>query len=98
MASTDLLVPGLGELAGGSLREERLDLLTKRITAAGLGEARGQEFLCCDLRRRNGSSIQSTLALCRLCLLLDPRQLDWYLDLRRFGSAPHGGESLERFS
>ena len=31
MAAADLLVPGIGELCGGSQREERLDLLTKRI-------------------------------------------------------------------
>uniref|UniRef100_A0A3P9IJQ5 asparagine--tRNA ligase n=1 Tax=Oryzias latipes TaxID=8090 RepID=A0A3P9IJQ5_ORYLA len=49
-AAVDLLVPGVGELCGGSLREERLDLLRSR-----LGE---------------------------------------YLDLRRFGSVPHGGFGL----
>ena len=31
VAAADLLVPGIGELCGGSQREERLDLLTKRI-------------------------------------------------------------------
>uniref|UniRef100_A0A3Q3VK37 Aminoacyl-transfer RNA synthetases class-II family profile domain-containing protein n=1 Tax=Mola mola TaxID=94237 RepID=A0A3Q3VK37_MOLML len=55
-AAVDLLVPGVGELCGGSLREERLDLLRTR---AGL---------------------QDTYS--------------WYLDLRRFGSVPHGGFGL----
>jgi len=32
----DLLVPGVGELIGGSQREERLDLLEKRIEELGL--------------------------------------------------------------
>lgn len=38
MASTELLVPGLGEIAGGSQREERLDALERRIAACGLGQ------------------------------------------------------------
>ncbi|CAL8374935.1 unnamed protein product [Gadus morhua 'NCC'] len=55
-AAVDLLVPGVGELCGGSLREDRLDLLTARLSQAGMEDT-----------------------------------YDWYLDLRRFGSAPHGG-------
>ena len=31
VAAADLLVPGIGELIGGSQREERLDVLTERI-------------------------------------------------------------------
>ena len=53
----DLLVPGMGELAGGSLREHRLSRLEQVISAAGL----------------------------------DADQYEWYLDLRRYGSIPHGG-------
>ncbi|KAM3874764.1 asparaginyl-tRNA synthetase [Diretmus argenteus] len=55
-AAVDLLVPGVGELCGGSLREERPDLLSARLAQAGLEDT-----------------------------------YDWYLDLRRFGSVPHGG-------
>ena len=36
VAATDLLVPRIGELIGGSQREERLDALDARITAFGL--------------------------------------------------------------
>ncbi|KAA0702335.1 putative asparagine--tRNA ligase, mitochondrial [Triplophysa tibetana] len=55
-AAVDLLVPGVGELCGGSLREERLELLKGRLARTGLEE---------------------TYA--------------WYLQLREFGSTPHGG-------
>uniref|UniRef100_A0AAY5F5U1 asparagine--tRNA ligase n=1 Tax=Electrophorus electricus TaxID=8005 RepID=A0AAY5F5U1_ELEEL len=59
VAALDLLVPGVGELCGGSLREERLDLLKARLARAGL---------------------ESSYA--------------WYLQLRQFGSVPHGGFGL----
>jgi len=36
VAATDLLVPGVGELIGGSQREERLDVLSRRIEAMGM--------------------------------------------------------------
>ncbi|KAM9359771.1 asparaginyl-tRNA synthetase [Symphorus nematophorus] len=58
-AAVDLLVPGVGELCGGSLREERLDLLRARLEEVGLEDT-----------------------------------YSWYLDLRRFGSVPHGGFGL----
>lgn len=38
VAAADMLVPGVGELIGGSQREERLDLLTSRITDMGMDE------------------------------------------------------------
>ena len=59
------VAPRIGEIIGGSQREERLDLLKSRIEESGLP--------------------------------LEPYW--WYLDLRRFGSAPHAGFGLgfERF-
>jgi asparaginyl-tRNA synthetase len=60
VAATDLLVPRLGEIIGGSQREERLDVLEAQM-------------------RRRG---------------MDPAHLQHYLDLRRFGTAPHGGFGL----
>ena len=60
VAAMDVLVPRIGELIGGSQREERLDRLEARI--AELGQ--------------------------------HPEDYWWYLDLRRFGSAPHAGFGL----
>ncbi|XP_057264546.1 probable asparagine--tRNA ligase, mitochondrial isoform X3 [Pezoporus wallicus] len=56
VAAVDLLVPGVGELCGGSLREERLPFLESRLQRLGLADT-----------------------------------YQWYLDLRKFGSVPHGG-------
>jgi asparaginyl-tRNA synthetase len=60
VAAMDVLFPGIGEIIGGSQREERYDRLMKRITELGLPE----------------------------------KELWWYLDLRKFGSAPHAGFGL----
>ena len=56
----DLLVPKIGEIIGGSQREENYDLLFERIRAQGL---KTEDYW-------------------------------WYLDLRKFGSAPHSGFGL----
>jgi len=60
VAAMDVLVPKIGEIIGGSQREERLDILEMRMQQTGIP--------------------------------LD--NLQWYLDLRRFGSAPHAGFGL----
>jgi len=60
VAAMDILFPGIGEMIGGSQREERLDKLTQRM----------QE------------------------LNIPQDELWWYLDTRRFGSAPHSGFGL----
>ncbi len=49
VAATDLLVPGVGELIGGSQREERLDVLTQRMQEKGLSIEEYSWYL--DLRR-----------------------------------------------
>lgn len=56
----DVLVPRLGEIIGGSEREDRHDLLVRRIQEMGL----------------------------------DPKDYWWYLELRKYGSAPHSGFGL----
>lgn len=60
----DLVVPDLGELAGGSMREHRLDRLQGNIRHHNLEAAAAG------------------------------KALGWYVDLRRWGSPPHGGFGL----
>jgi asparaginyl-tRNA synthetase len=56
----DILFPGIGEIVGGSQREERLDVLQQKMEQLGI----------------------------------DEKELWWYLDLRRFGTAVHSGFGL----
>ncbi|MFN0728217.1 asparagine--tRNA ligase [Polaribacter gochangensis] len=56
----DVLFPGIGEIVGGSQREERLDVLKEKMAA----------------------------------LDIDERELWWYLDLRKYGTAVHSGFGL----
>ena len=49
VAAADCLVPGIGEIIGGSQREERLDVLQRRIEELGMDESQYQYYL--DLRR-----------------------------------------------
>ncbi len=60
VANFDLLVPGVGELIGGSVREANYQKLLKRIKE----------------------------------LKIDSQELDWYLDLRRFGGGRSAGFGL----
>jgi asparaginyl-tRNA synthetase len=56
----DIVCPQIGELIGGSVREERFDRLVGRMKE----------------------------------LSMDMSDLEWYLDLRRYGSVPHAGFGL----
>ncbi len=56
----DILFPKIGEIIGGSQREENLETLRRRIVEMNMSE----------------------------------ESLDWYLDTRRFGTAPHSGFGL----
>ncbi len=60
VAAMDILFPGIGEIVGGSQREERLDMLEKRMAE----------------------------------MHIPADELYWYLDTRRFGTAPHAGFGL----
>ena len=52
VAACDMLVPGVGEIIGGSQREERYDVLLQRIREMGLDEDNYDWYL--DLRRFGG--------------------------------------------
>ena len=60
VAAVDVLVPGIGEIIGGSQREENYDVLVNRMQELGL----------------------------------DPKDYDWYLDLRKYGTNKHAGFGL----
>ena len=49
VAAMDCLVPGVGEIVGGSQREERLDVLERRIAELGMNPDQYRYY--CDLRR-----------------------------------------------
>ena len=49
VAAADCLVPGIGEIIGGSQREERLDVLERRIAELGMDVGQYRYYL--DLRR-----------------------------------------------
>ena len=53
VAAADLLVPGIGEIIGGSQREERYDVLLDRIRELGLNEEDYSWYL--DLRKYGGT-------------------------------------------
>ncbi len=53
VAAMDMLVPGVGELIGGSQREERFDTLRGRMAELGLSEETYSWYL--DLRRYGGA-------------------------------------------
>ncbi|KAI1813690.1 asparaginyl-tRNA synthetase [Poronia punctata] len=71
----DLLVPEFCELAGGSMREHRLDNLIESMRAHGLNPSAAP-------KDPSGASEGTD------------DNLDWYLDLRRWGCPPHGGFGL----
>lgn len=75
VAGMDLLVPKIGELVGGSVREERYDLLHEKMAQLGLASG--------DNSGADGESEGENAG-----------DLDWYLDLRRFGTVPHAGWGL----
>ncbi|HQC42196.1 MAG TPA: asparagine--tRNA ligase [Verrucomicrobiota bacterium] len=60
VAATDLLLPGVGEIIGGSQREDNLEKLERRMKELNM---KREDYW-------------------------------WYLDLRRFGTAPHSGFGL----
>ncbi|KAL8917064.1 MAG: hypothetical protein Q9208_008180 [Pyrenodesmia sp. 3 TL-2023] len=80
-ACFDLLLPDLCEVVGGSLREHRLQPLMTSMQRRNKSQAADPQGAPSDLNNPTAS-------------LETGNTLDWYLDLRRFGSVPHGGFGL----
>ncbi|WFD33776.1 3-hydroxyisobutyryl-CoA hydrolase [Malassezia cuniculi] len=55
VACFDMLVPNVGELTGGSVREEREDVLAQRIVECGLENSSQMSWYTQDLRRYGGA-------------------------------------------
>ena len=53
MAAADLLAPGIGEIIGGSQREERVDILESRMRALGMAVEDYDWYM--DLRKYGGA-------------------------------------------
>ncbi len=60
VAAVDMLVPGIGELCGGSQREERLDVLTNRIEELGMNV---EDYAWYVNTRRYGTNIHAGYGL-----------------------------------
>ena len=60
VAAVDMLVPGIGELCGGSQREERLDVLTNRIKELGMNE---EDYAWYTNTRRYGTNVHAGYGL-----------------------------------
>ncbi|KAK8182991.1 hypothetical protein BKA81DRAFT_325879 [Phyllosticta paracitricarpa] len=83
VACFDLLVPDTCELVGGSLREHRLPELLAAMDSHGL-----------KVPTLSGASEEQNSREMNLQSSDDDAGLQWYADLRRFGSVPHGGYGL----
>ncbi|MCJ1392416.1 asparaginyl-tRNA synthetase [Xylographa bjoerkii] len=79
-ACFDLLLPEACEVVGGSLREHRLKPLLRAMQEHSLLPVARSE----DHTSGNASLAKSP----------ESSNLDWYVDLRRYGSVPHGGFGL----
>ncbi|KAL4809148.1 hypothetical protein BDV18DRAFT_134039 [Aspergillus unguis] len=82
--SFDLLLPGIGEVCSGGLREHRLDMLIDTM--------RKKRFL----RKNPGPVPESNApADAQPYPYLHPgedlQSVEWFADLRRWGTSPHGG-------
>jgi asparaginyl-tRNA synthetase len=86
VACFDLLLPEVSEVAGGSLREHRLSNLIENMRQHGLIKPR-------ELTE-SGEPASAEPLYPYLSPGEDLSHLQWYTDLRRWGSAPHGGFGL----
>ncbi|KAF2144690.1 uncharacterized protein K452DRAFT_285002 [Aplosporella prunicola CBS 121167] len=88
VACFDLLVPEICELVGGSMREHRLPELLAAMDLHGLRRPSDHDDAA---RGTNSHTIAEPEADVELGSSNKPSDLQWYVDLRRYGSVPHGG-------
>lgn len=81
VACFDLLLPELCEVVGGSMREHRLQQLSQSMHNHGLDVSAA-------------GAVGQTITTSELSPSSEKGNLDWYADLRRYGSVPHGGFGL----
>ncbi|PVU90026.1 hypothetical protein BB561_005053 [Smittium simulii] len=89
----DLLVPGLAELVGGSLREDNYDVLYDNITKLNPLHPTNSDGIYDNITKlnplhptNNGQPQHKVNSI--------EQTLQWYLDLRKYGTVPHGGYGL----
>ena len=80
VACFDLLLPEVCEVVGGSLREHRLQNLAQSMHSRDLDALPGGR-----LNAESGNAMPHST---------ESSNLNWYVDLRRYGSVPHGGFGL----
>ncbi|KAL9124208.1 MAG: hypothetical protein Q9217_006437 [Psora testacea] len=101
VACFDILLPQTAEIVGGSLREHRLEALQQAMREQGVNmpepvpvriktatAARGVATKTSAFKRHKGADEIDTIPT------VERGNLDWYVDLRKYGSVPHGGFGL----
>ncbi|KAI9043763.1 asparaginyl-tRNA synthetase Slm5 [Aspergillus affinis] len=91
VACFDLLLPEVSEVAGGSLREHRLPNLIQNMREHGLIKSEQPAAVASETAGTTDPAATDKPLYPYLQPGEDLSHLEWYADLRRWGTAPHGG-------